>query len=105
MCQVWRWGSCIRWFTAASDNGIGEVNSTSDGPHCKATEESESSKYSQGIVRELEYTRRYRRADGGNAEIVEAIAGRISWGTLESVQYDDVEMEISFKCGERNRST
>ena len=70
------------WFTAAPDNGIGEVNFTSDGPQRKATEESESSKYAQGIVRSLrsDSTRRRWRADVGNTEMVETIAGRILWG-------------------------
>ena len=82
MRQIRRWGSWIKWLTAASDNGIGEANSTSDGPQRKATEESESSKYAQGVVRSLQSdsTRRRRKADVGNTETVEAIAGRILWG-------------------------
>jgi hypothetical protein len=35
--------------------------------------------------------------------MVEAIAGRMSWGVLENSHNDDADRQIVFKCGEENR--
>ena len=104
MCQILRWGSRIKWSTAASDGGIVEVNSTSDGPQRKTTEESESLKYCDGRIRRSTSTMRTWRADTGNAEMIEAMAGRTSCGMLEFLHAQGIEIEIVFKCGEKNRS-
>ena len=80
MCQVRRRGSRIKWFVAASDNGTVEVNSVNDDPQRNTTEERESLKHA-GRAAHPTSTDRDWRADVGNAEIVEATAARVSWGT------------------------
>jgi len=92
MCQVRRWGSWIKWFIAASDNWIGEVNSVNDGPQRKTTEESESVKYAEGTPRRPMSTFRRWRVDTGNAEMAEAMAGRRSLGFSEFPNDGDVSM-------------
>jgi len=105
MRQTWRWGRWIKWSTAASDNGIGEVSSVSDGPQRKTTEESDSLKSSQDTMRYCVDTSRRWRVGPGIAEIVEIIAGRISWGISEFIHADDIWMETFSRYGEKNRST
>lgn len=39
----------------------------------------------------------------GNTEMVEAMTGRMSWGTSESSHTRDVKMQILLRCGEKNR--
>ena len=80
MLKVQRRGSRIAWSTASSDNEIGEERSMSDGPQRKTREEEESSRCFHNVryhwAPSLEPTDRIRRADVGNAGMVEARAGR-----------------------------
>lgn len=75
MTKVRRWGSRIRWFTAASDSGTVETNSASDGPQRRTVEERESFKSGQTAVGLIH---RLWRVDVGNVEIAGAMAGRAS---------------------------
>ena len=50
MWHVRRWGSRIRWFTVAPDNGIMDTNSVSDGLQRRTTEESESFQAARDVV-------------------------------------------------------
>ena len=71
MRQVRRWGRRIRWSIVAFDNGTGESYSLNDDPQRKMTEENESLKCAQGIVRGLVSTDICLRLDVGNAEMIE----------------------------------
>ena len=57
MCQMRRWGSWIKWFTAASDNGARESNIVSDGLQRKVMEERESLKYAEGAAHSMSMDR------------------------------------------------
>ena len=102
--QARRLGSRIKWFTDSSDKPIGEANSVNDGPQRKATEENESLKCAQGILCGPHSTRRIWRSDAGNTEMAEAIAGRTSRGIPYVCHDNDKEIEIFFRCGEKDRS-
>lgn len=105
MRKARRLGSRIKWSTAASDKATGEANFVNEGPHRKATEENESLKSAQGILRAPQSTRRSWRADAGSTEMAEAIAGRTSWGVPDVSHDGDKEMEIFFRRGVKDRST
>ena len=107
--QVLRWGSRTTWSIASCDNGIGEERCASDGPQRRMTEQNGSLKCVQVVTRRSVFnavpTERVRRADVGIEEMVEAIAGRMSWGNPEWFHHRGALIQMFSKCGERSRST
>lgn len=104
MHKVWRWGSWIRWFAAASDSGTGESYSVNDAPQRKTIEDIESFKYTQGIVLSPPPISIRSRLDVGNAEMVEANLGRIPGGTPSLLHFNAAWISIFFKLGEKSMS-
>ena len=101
--NVRRWGSRIRWFCAASDSGISQINDVRHGLYRKTSEERKSLTSVQGIMGPLRVKVVTSSPDSNVREGPAGWkfpAGRIPLG----FQGDSVEMRMLFKPGEKNIS-